>query len=90
MTMWDESKEPAQKASQATTTIRTTSGQIQIKAGRLNEGLKVEWFDPRSGKGTPAQGQRGRTSRTPDEQDWVLLFQRGHSVRSPKDLPLFT
>jgi len=45
-----------------------------VKPGTLGQGLKAEWFNPRDGSRTPAESQQPNTYRTPDEQDWVLLF----------------
>ncbi len=50
-------------------------GELRVKADRLEEGLKAEWFDPRTGKRKDAKGDAGKY-RAPDEQDWVLVFRR--------------
>jgi hypothetical protein len=50
-------------------------GEVRLKADRLTEGLKAEWFDPRTGKRKDAKGDAGKY-RAPDEQDWVLVFRR--------------
>jgi len=48
--------------------------EIIVKPGTLEEGLKTEWFNPRNGCWMPAESRLPNTYRTPDEQDWVLLF----------------
>jgi hypothetical protein len=50
-------------------------GEVCLKTDRLVEGLKVEWFDPRTGKRRAARDNEGKY-RAPDEDDWVLVFRR--------------
>jgi hypothetical protein len=50
-------------------------GEVRLKADKLIDGLKEEWYDPRTGKRKPARGDAGKY-RAPDEQDWVLVFRR--------------
>ena len=54
----------------------SAGGEIMVKPGILEDGLEAEWSNPRSGHRTPTGGQRTNVYRTPDEQDWVLLFHR--------------
>ncbi len=50
-------------------------GEIAITPGVLKDGLKAQWYDPRSGAARPAEpGSEGRY-QTPDEQDWVLVLE---------------
>lgn len=48
--------------------------EIMVKPDVLKEGLKAEWFNPRNGCRMALDRQQPNTYRTPDEQDWVLLF----------------
>ncbi len=50
-------------------------GEVRLKMDRLEEGLKSEWFDPRTGKRKEAKGDAGKY-RAPDEQDWVLVVRK--------------
>ncbi|HKI33893.1 MAG TPA: DUF4038 domain-containing protein [Gemmataceae bacterium] len=50
-------------------------GEVRLKADRLVEGLKAEWFDPRTGKRKQAREDAGKY-RAPDEEDWVLVLRR--------------
>ena len=52
-------------------------GEVTLKAGALPAGLRAEWFDPRTGQRTPAEGAGPGTFRAPDEQDWMLVLRRG-------------
>ncbi|MDP2898496.1 MAG: DUF4038 domain-containing protein [bacterium] len=49
-------------------------GEISIIGGMLKEGLRAEWFNPRDGTRSAAQQTERKTFRTPDDQDWVLVF----------------
>ncbi|MCX7047678.1 MAG: DUF4038 domain-containing protein, partial [Candidatus Sumerlaeota bacterium] len=49
-------------------------GAVTINAQSLAQGLKAEWFDPRSGKRTPAASAQANEYKAPDEMDWVLVF----------------
>ena len=52
----------------------SAGGEIKVKSGALNEGLKAEWFNPRDGQWMDAICRSGNIYRTPDEKDWALLF----------------
>jgi hypothetical protein len=49
-------------------------GVVQLAKGKLPEGLKGTWFDPRTGKRTAAEGTL--RFEAPDGQDWVLVLAR--------------
>lgn len=49
-------------------------GEVELKADALNKDLKAEWFNPRDGQRMDAKNEQG-IYRTPDEEDWVLLFK---------------
>ena len=49
--------------------------EIMVKTDRLRKGLKAQWIDPSTGKSMKARPQNGRLFKTPDNNDWVLLFQ---------------
>jgi hypothetical protein len=49
-------------------------GTVKIREGALKDGLKAKWFDPRTGRRTPAQSSAQRSFQAPDQQDWVLLL----------------
>jgi hypothetical protein len=50
-------------------------GEVRLKVDQLADGLKSEWFDPRTGKRKEAKGDPGKY-RAPDDQDWVLVFRK--------------
>ncbi len=50
-------------------------GEVRLRRERLAEGLKAEWFDPRTAKRKDARDAEGRF-RAPDEQDWVLVLRK--------------
>jgi hypothetical protein len=50
-------------------------GQAEVKAGSLAEGLKTQWYNPRTGERGPAKAMEASTFVTPDDQDWALLFR---------------
>jgi hypothetical protein len=52
-------------------------GTAPLKEGVLRDGLKAEWFDPRTGKRTPVPTPRAGEFLAPDAQDWVLLLSAG-------------
>ncbi len=52
----------------------SAGGEVTIKPGTLDEGLKAEWFNPRNGQRMDAECRSENIYHTPDEQDWVLLF----------------
>ena len=56
-------------------------GEIKVNLGTVEEGLKAEWFNPRNGHRTLTESWDTRTYRTPDEQDWVLLFHQPNLVK---------
>jgi len=49
-------------------------GRVRLKEGVLRDGLRAEWFDPRTGRRTIIQGPLGTDFLAPDQQDWVLLL----------------
>ncbi|MHB8897553.1 MAG: apiosidase-like domain-containing protein [Thermoguttaceae bacterium] len=51
-------------------------GQAVLKADRLANDLKAEWFNPRDGSRRPAQPTAPNTYRAPDQEDWALLLRR--------------
>jgi len=50
-------------------------GEITVKPGALQKGLKAEWLNPRVGKRMAAELHEADAFRAADEQDWVLLFR---------------
>jgi hypothetical protein len=50
-------------------------GQVTVRAERLRDGLEARWYNPRTGEWSPAEGRGGTVYRTPDEEDWALLFR---------------
>jgi len=50
-------------------------GEVKLRRGVLAEGLVTEWFDPRTGRRTPATPEAPNTFRAPEEQDRVLLLR---------------
>jgi hypothetical protein len=53
-----------------------TGQSTEVRAERLQAGLLSEWFNPRTGGREPAKPSGQNMFRTPDENDWVLLFRR--------------
>jgi hypothetical protein len=49
-------------------------GTVKLREGALKDGLQAKWFDPRTGRRTPAQSSAQRSFQAPDQQDWVLLL----------------
>jgi len=49
--------------------------EIVIRPGLLKESLMAEWFNPRSGERLEARPQVGNRYRTPNDNDWLLLFR---------------
>lgn len=49
-------------------------GEVTLNRGKLADGLRAEWFNPRDGSRQPATTVRPDTYRAPDEEDWVLLL----------------
>jgi len=54
-----------------------TGGEVTVTAERLREGRQARWYNPRTGEWTPAESGDGDVYRTPDADDWALLFQAG-------------
>jgi hypothetical protein len=50
-------------------------GEVKLRMDKLVDGLKVEWFDPRTGKRTKASGDEGKF-KAPGEEDWALVFRK--------------
>ena len=50
--------------------------EAKLRSGILAEGLRAEWFDPRTGERTPAAAEAPNTYRAPAEQDRVLLLHK--------------
>jgi hypothetical protein len=50
-------------------------GSVAVKTERLPKGWKAEWFDPRSGKATAANTEGDGVFKSPDAEDWVLVFR---------------
>lgn len=50
-------------------------GEVTLRGGVVADDARAEWFDPRTGKRSPAAGEN-RIYRAPDGQDWVLLLQK--------------
>jgi len=49
-------------------------GEVKLKPGILADGLKAEWFDPRTRHRSAAQVAAPETFRATEEQDWVLVL----------------
>jgi hypothetical protein len=49
-------------------------GRVKLKGGDLKDGLRAEWFGPRTGQRTEIQGSLISQLVAPDHQDWVLLL----------------
>ncbi|MGQ9588888.1 MAG: apiosidase-like domain-containing protein, partial [Planctomycetota bacterium] len=49
-------------------------GRIALARGILREGLRAEWFDPRTGRRPPAAPGDG-VYIAPDAQDWILVVR---------------
>jgi hypothetical protein len=56
-----------------------TGQSAEVHTGRLQTGLLAEWFNPRTGEKQEATPIGQRMFRTPDENDWVLMFRRKNS-----------
>ena len=52
----------------------SVGGAAQIKSGRLDDGLEAQWFNPRTGRWSPAKPDAHGNYVAPDEQDWTLLM----------------
>ncbi len=50
-------------------------GSVTVKTGSLVTGLRTRWYNPRTGRWTPARATESETFLAPDEEDWALLFQ---------------
>jgi hypothetical protein len=51
-------------------------GSVTVRNGSLVPGLKVRWYNPRTGRWKPAKAGKNETYSAPDEKDWSLLFQK--------------
>jgi hypothetical protein len=51
-------------------------GQIRLRDGVSTDGLRAEWFSPRTGQRTRMQRLPKAEFLAPDPQDWVLLLKR--------------
>ncbi len=51
-------------------------GEVAVERGALAKGLRAEWFNPRDGSRSSAGDSGTNKFTTPDDEDWVLLFQR--------------
>lgn len=51
----------------------SAGGAAKIKAGGLADGLKAQWFNPRSGQWSSADPDEHGNYVAPDGQDWTLL-----------------
>ena len=49
--------------------------EVALKNGVLKDGLRAEWFDPRTGRRRPAKAFAANRYRTPDSEDWVLVLR---------------
>ena len=66
-------------------------GRVKLKEGALKDGLKAEWFDPRTGKRTAIEGSPTGPLLAPDQQDWVLLLSENETrvfIQPPEDARL--
>lgn len=52
-----------------------SGGTVTLKGELLKDGLKPMWFSPRDGGIKIARAVRPKVYRTPDANDWVLLFR---------------
>ena len=50
-------------------------GSVTVKKGILVPDLKARWYNPRTGRWTPAGTGKSGTFPAPDDEDWALLFQ---------------
>jgi hypothetical protein len=48
---------------------------ITLKPDQLRDGLRPIWFNPRDGGTKNARAFKPGTYRTPDANDWVLIFR---------------
>ncbi len=51
-------------------------GSVNVKKGMLVPDLKTRWYNPRTGRWTPAGTGKSGTFSAPNEKDWALLFQK--------------
>ena len=47
---------------------------LRLRPGILKEGLKAEWFDPRTGRKIPAGTSERSSFEAPDQKDWILVL----------------
>jgi hypothetical protein len=50
-------------------------GSVTVENESLVPGLKVRWYNPRTGRWTVAEADKNATYSAPGEEDWALLFQ---------------
>jgi hypothetical protein len=50
-------------------------GVVSLNGDLLKDGLKPMWFSPRDGGIRIARALRPKVYRTPDANDWALLFR---------------
>ena len=56
-------------------TATLVGGPVTLKPGEYAAGLKVQWFDPRTGTLRDAVSNGPGEYRAPDEQDWLLVLR---------------
>ena len=52
----------------------SAGGAAQIESGRLDDGVQARWFNPRTGRWSPAATNEEGHYVAPDGQDWTLLM----------------
>jgi hypothetical protein len=50
-------------------------GEVALDVKGLARGFRAEWFDPRTGRRTPARAIGPGQFAAPDQQDWVLVLR---------------
>ena len=55
-------------------------GRTRIKPESLNEDVRAQWYNPRDGKSRDAERSATEEFVAPDENDWVLLLQKGQKA----------
>lgn len=50
-------------------------GSVTLRPDALRSDLQAEWFNPRTGRRTPAGSAAQRTFTAPDREDWVLVLR---------------
>jgi hypothetical protein len=51
-------------------------GKVTLRPRAPGRGLTAEWFDPRTGKRSPAKPAEGATYEAPDGHDWLLVLRK--------------